>query len=365
MALSEQQFASLLQSLDELRGAASYLGGTALDAAAYQHACTRLSPAAQHMLEAFKGFTPPPPVVAAASRASCDIERFPEDVLGALLAFVDLPMRFTCVVASRTLRDACMRVSPQLEHELVLKRFPLLTGLPVTGTSLAGVPAPGELFRMYQEKFDGERFESQQPWPSISLVEYTLAGVPAYYTLALELRLREAEGPWESAYVGSRVISPQGADGALGVGASFSIPEGLYERALDHPHVRFSANVMVSRRSQTGRVRFARIYSGVIDHISGHGIDFEIDNMPYAPRSENPALHFIRYRADHSHNWMDPTLRVRWEPDHGPDGTGQLAMHRGPSELLVSFKWITADFDENMSERDVANCLEHYVDWSE
>ena len=354
--MSERELACLLQALEDLRGAAPVLG----EAEDYQFARagvdTKLSPLALLMLEAFEDFTLPPPVVAAASRASCDIERFPEDVLGALLAFVDLPMRFTCVVASRTLRDACMRVSPRLEHELLLKRFPLLTGLPVTGTSLAGVPAPGELFRMYQDKFNGERFESQQPWPSISLVEYTLAGVPAYYTLALELRLREAEGPWESAYVGSRVISPQGADGALGVGASFSIPEGLYERALDHPHVRFSANVMVSRRSQTGRVRFARVYSGVIDHISGHGIDFEIDNMPYAPRSENPALHFIRYRADHTHNWMDPTLRVRWEPIHGAAGA---------SGLLVSFKWITADFDENMSERDVANCLEHYVDWSD
>ena len=275
--MPERELAFLLQALEDLRGAAPVLGGGGLPICA-RWTRRRLSPLALRMLEAFEDFTLPPPVVAAATRASCDIERFPEDVLGALLAFVDLPMRFTCVVASRTLRDACMRVSPRLEHELVLKRFPLLTGLPVTGTSLAGVPAP-KLFRMYQDKFNGERFESQQPWPSISLVEYTLAGVPAYYTLALELRLREAEGPWESAYVGSRVISPQGADGALGVGASFTIPEGLYERALDHPHVRFSANVMVSRRSQTGRVRFARIYSGVIDHISGHAIDFEIDNM--------------------------------------------------------------------------------------
>ena len=360
--MAAHKLALLTRGLDD---AAVALHGDLTDDAARQHAWSLLGSNAQDVLRALCGAGEAPAVSTVATEPAAStrprtarrgLERFPEDVLGAIIAFVDLSMRFTCVVASRTLRDACMRVSPRLEHELLLKRFPLLTGLPVTGTSLAGVPAPGELFRMYQEKFDGERFESQQPWPSISLVEYTLAGVPAYYTLALELRLREAEGPWESAYVGSRVISPQGADGALGVGASFSIPEGLYERALDHPHVRFSANVMVSRRSQTGRVRFARVYSGVIDHISGHGIDFEIDNMPYAPRSENPALHFIRYRADHSHNWMDPTLRVRWEPIHGAAGA---------SGLLVSFKWITADFDENMSERDVANCLEHYVDWSE
>ena len=351
MALSEQQFASLLQSLDELRGAASYLGGTALDAAAYQHACTRLSPAAQHMLEAFKGFTPPPPVVAAASRASCDIERFPEDVLGALLAFVDLPMRFTCVVASRTLRDACERMSPRLEHDLVLKRFPLLTGLPVTGSSLVGVPAPKDLFRMYQDRFNGESFRAEEPESTIPFDAYTMT----LELISLDTsNVAPGASGLKSVYLGSKAISLLTT--GLFYGASFTIPEGLYERALDGQHVRFSANVMVSRRSQTGRVRFARIYSGVIDHISGHGIDFEIDNMPYAPRSENPALHFIRYRADHTHNWMDPTLRVRWEPIHGAAGA---------SGLLVSFKWITADYDENMSDRDVANCLEHFVDWSD
>jgi hypothetical protein len=361
MALSERQYASLLQSLDELRGAASYLGGTALDAAAaYQHACTRLSPAALHMLEAFKDFTPPPRVVAAASRASCDIERFPEDVLGALLAFVDLPMRFTCVVASRTLRDACMRLSPRLEYELVLKRFPLLTALPIR-TSLAGVPAPRELFRSYRGRFNGRIFRAPQPNPTISLDAYTLA---------LELRMREAEGPWESVYVGSGPISQLVPTGTA-IGARFTIPEGLYERALDDPHVRFSANVMVSRRSRSGRLQFARLYSGVIDHNSGIGFQFDIDDLPYA--SDNTALNFVRFRADHTDNWTDPTLQLYWKARDGaflsnvPE-PGTFQRPRGPSFLFACFKWnhgITAEDNENMPERDIANCLEHFVDWSD
>lgn len=345
MALSEQQFASLLRSLDELTGAASYLGGTALDAAAYQHACTRLSPAALHMLEAFEGFTPPPPVVAAASRASCDIERFPEDVLGALLAFVDLPMRFTCVVASRTLRDACMRVSPRLEHELILKKFPLLTGLPVTGSSLAGVPAPRELFRSYRGRFNGQSFSAPQPDTTIPLDAYTLA---------LELEVLEgADTTRESVYVRSGAISWLVAT-STSIGASFTIPEGLYERALDQPHVRFSANVMVSRRSRSGRLQFARLYTGSIGNNFGLGFEFEVDEVPY--ESDNTALNFIRYRADNTDMWTDPTLTLRWEPDA-----------RGPSAICVSFKWRTAAgrADEDMDARDIANCLEHYVDWSD
>ena len=352
MALSEQQFASLLQSLDELRGAASYLGGTALDATAYQHACTRLSPAALHMLEAFKGFTPPPPVVAAASRASCGIERFPEDVLGALLAFVDLPMRFTWVVASRTLRDACMRLSPRLEHELVLKRFPLLTGLPVTGSSLAGVPAPKDLFRMYRDKFNGESFRAQEPEATIPLDAYTM-------TLELISLDNSSVAPGlKSVYVGSRAISLLNTGtpytGPPFYGAGFTIPEGLFERALDQPHLRFSANVMVSRRSQTGRVQFARLYSGVIGEYDSIGFSFDRDEVPYAPESDNPALHFIRYRSDQGEHWEDPALTLRWEPDA-----------RGPSAICVNFVWRTAEDDDIMGGRDIANCLEHFADWSD
>ena len=77
--MPERELAFLLQALEELRGAAPVLG----EAEDYQFARagldTRLSPLALRMLEAFEDYTLPPPVVAAASRASCDIERFPED----------------------------------------------------------------------------------------------------------------------------------------------------------------------------------------------------------------------------------------------------------------------------------------------
>ena len=147
--------------------------------------------------------------------ARCGLKRFPEDALGAIIAFVDLPMRFTCVVASRTLRDACMRLSPRLEYELVLKRFPLLTALPIR-TSLAGVPAPRELFRSYRGRFNGRIFRAPQPNPTISLDAYTLA---------LELEVLEgADTTRESVYVRSGAISWLVAT-STSIGASFNIPE--------------------------------------------------------------------------------------------------------------------------------------------
>ena len=210
---------------------------------------------------------------ASRARTASGLARCPEDVLGAIIAFVDLPMRFTCVVASRTLRDACARMSPRLEHELVLKRFPLLTGLPVTGSSLAGVPAPKDLFRMYRDKFNGESFRAQEPEATIPLDAYTM-------TLELISLDNSSVAPGlKSVYVGSRAISLLNTGtpytGPPFYGAGFTIPEGLFERALDQPHLRFSANVMVSRRSQTGRVQFARLYSGVIGEYDSIGFSFD------------------------------------------------------------------------------------------
>lgn len=352
MPLDEQKLASLL---DHLEGAALALGGSALDAEARQQLCTRLSPAALHMLEAFKGVAPPPRVVAAASRASCDIERFPEDVLGALLAFVDLPMRFTCVVASRTFRDACARMSPRLEHELVLKRFPLLTGLPVTGSSLVGVPAPKDLFRAYQDKFNGESFRAQEPEATIPLDAYTM-------TLEL-MATNTSDLTSGSVYVGREAISRLFT--GEGIGASFTIPEGLFERAFDHPHTRYYANVMVSRRSRSGRLQFARLYGGCgVGENLGFALRFDTDDI--ASAKENKALNFLRHRADNTDMWTDPTLHLYWRPVDMPESVMDIQLPLGgPSVLLVSFQWSTITDEVDMEEPDVANCLEHFVDWSD
>ena len=350
--MTADKLALLARGLDD---AAVALHGDLTDDAARQHVWGLLGSNAQEALRALceAGEAPAVSTVATEPAASTrprtarrGLERFPEDVLGAIIAFVDLSMRFTCVIASRTLRDACMRLSPRLEHELVLKRCPLLRTLPI-GTSLAGVPAPRELFRAYRGRFNRRGFSSRRPEPSISLDAYTLA---------LELEATNGMGtPRKSVYVGSRAIEPQVP--GQGICATFTLPEGLYERALDQrtshfPHRRFSANIMVSRRSQTGRVQFARLYSGVIGDNDSWGFDFDNDDLPYA--SDNTALQFIRFRTDHTDMWMDPSLYLRWN-----------AGAAGRSVLHVSFVWRTAEDDDIMGERDIANCLEHFADWSE
>ena len=135
-----------MQSLEALA-----LAGSEVDDAAREQVWDSLSPAARQMAQALFAGRPRESESAAAvvttrPRTSCAVERFPEDVLGAIIAFVDLPMRFTCVAACSTFRDACARLSPRLEQSLVLKRFPLLATI-----GLNGAPAPRELFRTFED----------------------------------------------------------------------------------------------------------------------------------------------------------------------------------------------------------------------
>ena len=143
----------LLQSLEALA-----LAGSEVDDAAREQVWDSLSPAARQMAQALFAGRPRESAAAVVTppRTFCGVERFPEDVLGAIIAFVDLPMRFTCVAACSTLRDACARQSPRLEHSLVAKRFPLLSTFSNIGT------APSELFRTFKE-FEGENGRSRRP----------------------------------------------------------------------------------------------------------------------------------------------------------------------------------------------------------
>ena len=367
--MTADKLALLARGLDD---AAVALHGDLTDDAARQHAWSLLGSNAQEALRALCGAGEAPAVSTVATEpaastrqrtARCGLERFPEDTLGAIIAFVDLPMRFTCVVASRTLRDACMRVSPRLEHELLLKRFPLLTGLPVTGSSLAGVPAPKDLFRMYRDKFNGESFRAEEPESTIPFDAYTMT----LELISLDTsNVAPGASGLRSVYVGSKAISPLMNTGHF-YGASFTIPEGLFERAFDHPHARYYAKVMVSRRSRSGRLQFARLCGGcgVREHLD-FGLRFETDDM--ASAKGNEALNFIRCRADNTDMFTDPTLRLYWRPVELPTNPEMEDMQLplgGPSLFLVSFQWSTADDEENMSRPDLLNCLEHFVDWSE
>ena len=203
--MAADKLALLARGLDD---AAVALHGDLTDDAQRQHVWSLLGSNAQEVLRALCAAGEAPAVSAgssepAASRArtASGLARFPEDVLGAIIAFVDLPMRFTCVAACSTLRDACARLSPRLEHSLLAKRFPLIntfgsasaleqheqfvqaidaqlgesdTAAALTALPNCFAPAPRDLFRTFKD-FEGENTFAVGPQTSVALDAYTLS----------------------------------------------------------------------------------------------------------------------------------------------------------------------------------------------
>lgn len=353
MPLDAHKLASLLHSLE---GAALALDGSAVDDVARQTVLSSLSSRAHQMLHALSAGRAPAgsnepsesaAVAAARPRTACGIERFPEDVLGAILAFVDLSMRFTCIVACRSLRDACARLSPGLEYSLVVKRFPLLTTVSNHGT------APRELFRTFRG-FETHRGPASSPAPTLPLDRYTLL-------LQLETgeyrhpRTAGQPGPWRTQkvlHVGTGTLS---SDDEIGATYNFAIPPGVFRRFIDNDHISLRANIVASRRIG-GKVQFANIGIVGVNDIDEGGVHFDNDEIPF--ERENAALSFLKARHDDTDTWMDPSLCLSWQHEDINDD--------GPSSVEARIQWQMSEGDEDaMSLDDLSRCLEHYAVWSE
>ena len=361
-----------------LNDAAAAAGNAVVTDAARQQVWSLLGSNAQEVLRALCAAGAPAisklPSEPAATRPriSCGIERFPEDVLGAIIAFVDLPMRFTCVAACSTLRDACARQSPRLEHSLLAARFPLINsfgsasaleqheqfvqaidaqlGESDTATlSNRTLPAPRDLFRTFKD-FEGENMFAVRPGSSIALEAYTLS---------LEIKARKLErapglgwrfnGTQKSIYVGTGELQSEAAPRVV---YNFTIPEAAHERArqLDAPASswRLLTTVVASRRGASGRLQFAKLHHE--ECRVSQGGQFWFDNTEIPLVAENRALNFIKWRADDSDMYTDPVFELD-------------AM--GPSVVEAIFKWISPHDSEDMTEHDARCCLEHYAAWSD
>ena len=310
-------------------------------------------------------------------RISCGIERFPEDVLGAIIAFVDLPMRFTCVAACSTLQDACARLSPRLEHSLLAKRFPLInafgsagalaqheqfvqaidaqlgesdTAAALTALPNCFAPAPRDLFRTFKD-FEGENTFAVRPQSSVALDAYTLS---------LEIKARKIESgaapgePWrfngtqESIYVGTGELQA----GTPLVAYKFTVPDAVREREAELPETdettwSLIATIVVSRRGASGKLQFARIHR---DPCTMHenGLDFDSSEMPIP--AGNQALNFLKRKADNVDMYTDPVVVLHYT---------------GPCTVEARFKWSFPNHGEVMTEHEARACLEHYAAWSE
>ena len=351
------RLALLARGLDD--AAVALHGDLTDDARQRQHVWSLLGSNAQEVLRALCAAGAAPAVSAgssepAASRArtASGLARCPEDVLGAIIAFVDLPMRFTCVATCSTLRDACTRQSPRLEHSLLAKRFPLLTTFSNIGT------APSELFRTFKE-FESDNGGSRRPETSIALDAYTLS-------LVITAREIESAGPGQGwRYTGTQEAICVGtgelqSEAAPRVVYKFTIPDAAYERAwrLDQneAHWWFFATVVASRRDASDRLQFAKL---VHEHCHLDENDqFAFDAGEIPPVAGNQALNFYKWKADNVDMYTDPHLELE---NMGPSASGAATVE-------ATFRWQLGPMpldDDFMTERDARCCLEHYAAWSE
>ena len=298
-------------------------------------------------------------VPAAAFVVTC-FDDLPEDALGAIASFSDIKT-LTCVATCRALRDAAAKLSPRLEHSLVLKRYPLL-GTVVK--SPEGAPAPGELFSTYTRYFpEGPRRRPARPEPTTALDAYTLS-------LELELwkrtpapaqkgRRRRAPTPQKteikSIWVGAGTCIDSGPNSGA---YEFAIPAGVYDKAMgfEHREWRLTAKVMASRRVD-GRLQFAKLFKGGIMDVMDDGtIMFDWENVPHSRK--NKGLDWQRRTYLDSEMYVDPQLHLFWSAESSH-------FSRPKSKVEARFVFSTEYDDNNMTLSDACMCLEHYVEWSE
>ena len=273
-------------------------------------------------------------------RTASGLQAFPEDVLGAVISFADLPMRFSCVVACRALRDAAAKLSPRLEHALVLRRYPMLA---TTGSSPTDATAPRDLLRTYKRYFRSTR-RFAQTQPTTTLDEYTLS---------LEIDVTQALPQPEGAPQRFRRRSLWIGTGTLSGGNSpafeFTVPAGLFEIVDDYVESGWDlrANVMASRRIG-GRVQVAKLFQGGVADWDETSIMFECENIPHNRR--NKALGWLQRVHDSEDLYMDPQLALYWDAE--------------ASKVDARFVFSTEHDREDMALSDACMTLEHFAEWS-
>ena len=272
-------------------------------------------------------------------RTASGLQAFPEDVLGAIISFVDLPMRFSCVVACGAMRDAAAKLSPRLEHALVLRRYPILA---TTGSSPTDATAPRDLLRTYKRYFRSTR-RFAQTQPTTTLDEYTLS-----LEIDVTQTLPQPEGAPQrfrrrSVWIGTGTLS---ADSPV---FSFSVPDDVYEKVDDYAESGWGlrANVMASRRIG-GRVQVAKLFQGGVADWDETSIMFDWENIPHNRR--NKALGWLQRVHDSEDLYMDPQLALYWFAEAG--------------KVDARFVFSTENDREDMALSDACMTLEHFAEWS-
>ena len=256
----------------------------------------------------------------------------PEDVTTSVLSYSDLRGVAACAAASSELKRCLARLSPDLEHRLVLRRFPLLA------TVAEHVDAePRDLFYSQMKLFE-EDGPSQRLVPTRGLDEYIFS---------LEIEFHQMNGHSivhrEAVFVGSG--SPLEGSAIL----KFHPPADLFERAVTavESGMNIFVRVMATKRFEKGR---ARLGLGGPDDLT-EGVIFEFwsfGSMRHEVETGPRPTSFINQSIDENGGSEWPELDGQWCYDSGFD---------------LHFRWENPHGSRTMSVEDACLALEHYVTW--
>jgi hypothetical protein len=263
--------------------------------------------------------------------------RLRSDPLAEVLRFSDFGAVFACVAASRALRGAIEQLSPKLQYELVINRYPILATISC-GSDAALEPR--------------ELYESQRQLVNNSTLDFgPRLGLDGYvFSIEIEQGTPEMRGNSErrkpggmrSAHVGTGTVRP--ADDGSPV--DFDVPAGLWvdlahpQLVEEEPHwMEWRVTIMASRRGTHSR---AILYRGWMekDHLERLSMPMGGGGRNYWGH-QSEAFGWLR----NENGWeclgkSKPALDLSWK-------LVDPQLPEGRSTIEAQFKWVCSDHNRH------------------
>ena len=250
----------------------------------------------------------------------------PEDVTTSVLSYSDLRGVAACAAASSELKRCLARLSPDLEHRLVLRRFPLLA------TVAEHVDAePRELFYSQMHLFEERPHRNLAPTRGLD-----------EYIFSLEIEFQQRDSLMnivhrESVFVGTG--SPTEGSATL----KFHPPADRWEEAVESD-MNIFVRVMATKRFEKGR---ARLGQGSVDDFYDGLIFYSLGRMRHEVETGPRPTSFLDQSIGDAWGNEWPELNGKW----------------GVSDFDLHFAWENPNDSREMSVEDACLALEHYVTW--